>query len=124
MSTDRALLSQAPSRELRPDPALAAEFRATPLGHHSDGLSRLLRVLRSEPLDGKHVVVCVQPFREYRLGRLSARRGTPVDLIPGLVFSSPAAAEWAVFVRRWERHFGQPMDLDAVDRAAGPGQHA
>jgi hypothetical protein len=124
MPADRSLLSQAPSREPQPDPALAAEFRATPLGHHSDALARLLRVLRSEPLDGKHVVICVQPFREYRLGRLSAHRGTPVDVVPGLVFSSPAEAEWAVFVRRWERHFGQPVDLDAVDRAGGQGEQA
>jgi hypothetical protein len=124
MPADRSLLGQAPSRELTPDPVLAAEFRGTPLGHHSDALARLLRALRSEPLDGKHVVVCVEPFREYRLGRLSARRGTPVDLVPGLVFSSPAEAEWAVFARRWERHFGQPLDLDAVDRVGGSGEQA
>jgi hypothetical protein len=124
MSVDRSLLGQAPSREVVPDPVLAAEFRATPLGHHSDALARLLRVLRSEPLDGKHVVVCIEPFREYRLGRLSARRGTPVELVPGLVFSSPAEAEWTVFVRRWERHFGEPLDLDAVDRADGSGEQA
>jgi hypothetical protein len=110
--------AETPTRALVPDPALAAEFRATPLGHHSDALARLLRVLRSEPLEGKHVVVCVQPFREYRLGRLTARRGAPVALVPGPVLDSPAAAEWAVFLRRWEGYFGEPLDLDAVDRAA------
>jgi hypothetical protein len=124
MPADRSLVGQAPSRALRPDPALAAEFRATPLGHHSDALARLLRVLRSEPLDGKHVVVCVQPFSEYRLGLLSARRGTPVDLVPDLLFSSPAEAEWAVFLRRWERYFGEPVDLGAVDRADASGDRS
>jgi hypothetical protein len=105
------------SRSVGPDPALAAEFRAAPLGHHSDALARLLRVLRSEPLEGKHVIVCVTPHREYRLGRLSAQRGSAVELVPDLVFDSPAAAEWAVFVRRWEDRFGEPLDLDAVELA-------
>jgi hypothetical protein len=105
------------SRTVRPDPALAAEFRAVPLGHHSDALTRLLRLLRSEPLAGKHVIVCVTPHREYRLGRLSAQRGSAVQLVPDVVFDSPAAAEWAVFVRRWEARFGEPLDLDAVERA-------
>ena len=108
----------APARAVLPDPELAAEFRATPLGHHSDALTRLLRVLRSEPLEGKHVIVCMAPHRDYRVGRLTARRGAPVVLLPGLVFDSPAAAEWAVFLRRWEGHFGEPLDLDAVDRVA------
>ncbi|MCU1606673.1 MAG: hypothetical protein JWP46_3138 [Modestobacter sp.] len=125
MASAGSVRTQIPTRVLGPDPALAAEFRATPLGHHSDALTRLLRVLRSEPLEGKHVVVCVQPFRQYRLGRLTARRGAPVALLPGLVFDSPAAAEWAVFLRRWEGYFGEPLDVDAVDRAAaGAGEQS
>ncbi|WP_214367012.1 hypothetical protein [Pseudonocardia sp. H11422] len=123
MAPDAPVPTPVPGRVPAPDPALVAEFRAAPLGHHSDALARLLRVLRSEPLEGKHVIVCVRPFREYRLGRLSARRGAPVELVPGVSFDSAAAAEWAVFVRRWECHFGQPLDLDAVDRATA-GQEA
>jgi hypothetical protein len=111
-----ALSDTGRSCSVRPDPALAVEFRSAPLGHHSDALTRLLRVLRSEPLEGKHVIVCMTPHREYRLGRLSAQRGSAVELVPDLVFDSPAAAEWAVFVRRWEAWFGQPLDLDAVEQ--------
>ncbi len=124
MATGNGAPTGAPASALSvgptPDLELAAEFRRTPLGHHSDGLVRLLRLLRSEPLDGKHVVVCVQPFRKYRLGRLTARRGAPIEMISDLVFDSPAAAEWAVFARRWERYFGEPVDEDAVARTNQP----
>jgi hypothetical protein len=94
----------------RPALELAREFQRAPLGHHSPALARVLRVLRSEPHEGKHVIVCTKPYQEYRLGRLSARRGEPVALVPGLVYGSREDAEWAVFSRRWEQVYGGALD--------------
>lgn len=47
------------------DPALAAEFRACPLGHHSPALQRLLRAFRTLPVAGKHAALRVGDRRAW-----------------------------------------------------------
>lgn len=60
--------------------ALVEEFLAAPYGEHSPALRLLLLRLRSLPARGKHVLVEVEPFRRWRLGRL-AGPGEPVELL-------------------------------------------
>ena len=94
------------------DRALADEFRRSPLGPYRPDLLRLLSRLRWEPLHGKHVLVCTKRHREWVLGRVSAVRGEPIELLTDHVFDNRAAAEWAVFKIRWRNVTGQPLDLD------------
>ncbi len=60
--------------------ALVEEFLAEPFGEHSPALRRLMLELRSLPARGKHVLVEVEPFRRWRLGRLGGP-GEPVRLL-------------------------------------------
>lgn len=92
-----------------PPRALAEEFRRQPLGHHSPDLQSVLTRFRSEPMDGKYVLICTRPHAEWKLGQLSGVRGDPVTMIDGVVFTSRAAAEWDVFKRRWSRYFGEEL---------------
>lgn len=76
-------------------PDLVEEFLAAPFGEHSPALRRLLLQLRSLPARGKHVLVEVEPFRQWRLARL-AGPGEPVELLDA-VFASLEDAERHVF---------------------------
>lgn len=92
----------------KPDSALVDEFRSMPLGHHSPELQRLLTTFRGAPMEGKHMLVCTKAHEEWVLGRLPGGRGEAVELT-GEVFHSLADAEWSVFKRRWEHHFGERL---------------
>jgi hypothetical protein len=61
-------------------PALMQEFCEAPFGEHSHALRRLMLGIRSSPACGKYVLVEVEPFRRWRLGRLRDR-GQPVELL-------------------------------------------
>lgn len=98
---------QSPSRHL------ASEFRQHQLGHHSSELQRLLTAFRGTPMAGKYVLICSKPHTEWRLGRLSGVRGEPPTIISDQVFNTRAEAEWEVFKRRWEEHFGESLDDSA-----------
>jgi hypothetical protein len=79
---------------------LIDEYRQAPDGPHSDPLARLLRYLRSAPIDGKLAVVCLAP-QQFRLCRAAATRGAaPVP--EGPVFDSVDEAIEAVFLDRIE----------------------
>lgn len=78
--------------------ALVEEFLAAPFGSHGPALQRLLLRLRSLPAEGKHVLVEVEPFRQWRLARLRGR-GEPVELLDER-FDSLAQAERHVFLLR------------------------
>ena len=84
----------APSNVPVPE-ALVEEFLAAPFGRHSPALQRLLLRLRSLPAEGKHVLVEVEPFRQWRLARLRGR-GEPVELLDE-TFTSLEQAERHVF---------------------------
>lgn len=74
---------------------LVEEFLAAPFGQHSPALRRLMLQLRSLPARGKHVLVEIEPFRRWRLGRL-AGPGEPVELLDE-VFTSLEEGERHVF---------------------------
>jgi hypothetical protein len=97
---DRAL--RAELRALATEEVIA-EHRANPLGARgpqSEPLRRLLNYFRRLPQAGKHVVVAVEPWREYRLGVLSATRGEPPRLLDGPVFATEEEALHGVFLAR------------------------
>lgn len=97
---------------ITPDLTYAREFRDKPLGQHSAGLQRILTVFRGADVEGKLVLVCLQPFERWALGTLTGRRGDGVVLVDDVEFTDRASAEWEVFRRRWERYFGEPLELD------------
>ena len=92
-----------------PDPALAEEFRRTPLGHHSPQLQRLLRIFRTLPIEGKHALLRVDHRRAWVLVRFNGRKGEPLTVDRGRVFTDWNEAEWEVFKLRWRDYFGQAV---------------
>ena len=93
-----------------PSKKLAQEFRELPIGQHSLNLQRLLNVFRSEPLEGKHILICTKPHEQWILGKLSGIRGEPIKLYRNKVFHSIHEAEWYVFKRRWHIHTGDVLE--------------
>lgn len=100
------------THSIEPDPALAAEFKACPLGHHSPALQRLLRMFRGEPTAGKYALLRTKPEREWMLVQFTGIKGEQLILHPDTIFTDWNAAEWAVFKLRWRRHFGQDLAMD------------
>ena len=70
-----------------PDPALAAEFKKTPLGHHSPALQRLLRIFRTLPVAGKHALLRVDHRRSWVLVQFNGRKGEPLTIHRDHVFT-------------------------------------
>jgi branched-chain amino acid transport system permease protein len=91
---------------ITPDPALAAEFRQTPLGHHSPQLQRLLRIFRTLPVPGKHALLRVDHARAWVLVEFNGAKGEPLTVHRDRVFTDWNEAEWAVFQLRWKQYFG------------------
>ena len=99
--------------KFRIDPKLrhvAEEFRRRPVGKHGPDLQRVLNVFRGERLEGKFVLVCTKPHREWVLGQLSGKRGDPVKLLHNQVFHSLEDAEWEVFKQRWYKYTGEHLE--------------
>jgi hypothetical protein len=95
-----------------PDTALAAEFKATPLGHHSPALQLLLRVFRTLPVPGKHALLRVDHRRAWVLVQFNGRKGEPLTVHRDRVFTDWNEAEWAVFRLRWKGYFGTDLPED------------
>jgi branched-chain amino acid transport system permease protein len=95
-----------------PDPALAAEFRKTPLGHHSPQLQRLLRQFRTLPVPGKHALLRVDHQRAWVLVEFNGRKGEPLKVHSDRVYTDWNEAEWAVFKLRWKQFFGVDLPED------------
>ncbi|WP_137387871.1 ABC transporter permease [Rhodoligotrophos defluvii] len=94
---------------IEPDPALAAEFKKTPLGHHSPALQRLLRIFRTLPVAGKHALLRVDHQRRWVLVQFNGRKGEPLTIHRDHVFTDWNEAEWAVFKLRWKAYFGSDV---------------
>lgn len=90
---------------------LAREFKANIRGPHSEALRRLLYRMRSGPLAGKHVLLVVEPYRQWAIGHLGCARGAPIERVDERVFASLDAAEWAVFELRWRDLTGRDLKL-------------
>jgi hypothetical protein len=85
-----------------------AEFRKTPIGHHSTDLQVILNELRSLPMADKHCLVCTKPNREWQLAMTTGVRGKPVKML-AKKFTSLEDAEWHVFKLRWKRLRGETL---------------
>ena len=94
-----------PDRDLE----LAAEFMAAPAGLHSPNLQRLLRAMRSGPLEGKYALLVTRPGHEWTLIRLSGARDVPPTVLEDCVFDDLDEAERAVFRLRWKQHTGREL---------------
>jgi hypothetical protein len=94
---------------LTPDTALAAEFRACPLGHHSPALQRLLRVFRTLPVAGKHAALRVDDRRAWVIVAFNGIKGQPLVPVSDQVYTDWSAVEWAVFRLRWRQVFGEDL---------------
>lgn len=88
---------------------LVEEFRAAPLGPHSDALLHLLTVIRSVPAQGKYVLVEIEPEQAWILATLPHARGQGPTPIPEYRFTSLHEAEWTVFRLRWQYWTGQEL---------------
>lgn len=102
---------------LKIDPAsahsadLAAQFKAAPFGPYSADLQKMLQLLRWGFARGRTIIVCTQPYKEWRLGRMGPQRGMKVEIDGAETFSDYGAAAWACFRARWQEVVGQPCPV-------------
>ncbi len=78
------------------DKVYAAEFKRNldaDNWFHSPGLQRVLNAMRGGPGPGKYVLVVDEPFQCWRLGKMPAKRGDPIKIVPGHQFHSLKEAE-------------------------------
>jgi hypothetical protein len=88
---------------------LAEEFRQHIFGPHSPALRVMLNRLRGQQGGEVFVLVCLEPFRRWALAKKSPKRGAPISLIPGAIFTDAAEAEWGVFKRLWQQQTGEAL---------------
>ena len=96
------------------DEVYAAEFKRNLEADnwfHSPGLQRVLNAMRGGPGPGKYVLVVDEPFQRWRLGKMPAKRGDPIEIVPDRQFRSLKEAEWTVFELRWQEHTGETLSL-------------
>ncbi|MCZ7662597.1 MAG: inner-membrane translocator [Thermoleophilia bacterium] len=90
--------------EVKPlvDAEIIEEHRRNPIGFHTDELERVLIYLRKHQLqqEGKLVIVCTKPHKEWCIGVLSGVRGIPPTILRDQVFSSREEAEHGIFLKR------------------------
>ena len=89
------------------DKTLIAAFRAKPIGPHEPALQRLLNRMRGEDIEGKHVLINLEPHREWEVAELQGRGKPPKRL--GIRVTSVKDGEWEIFKLRWHRHTGERL---------------
>ena len=96
--------------QIRPEDRIhIGEFRERPFARHSPDLQRILNAMRATPLEGRYILVCTRPFREWKLARHGGRK-RPIELFHDRVFHSREEAEWAVFKLRWREITGEELN--------------
>jgi hypothetical protein len=81
------------------DEALVEEHRLAPRGPHSDPLARVLRYFRSQPIQGKLIVIEEIPWERYRIGELTGIPGRAATPLDGS-YATYDEALHAIFLRR------------------------
>lgn len=89
--------------------ALAREFMANPIGKHTIKLERLLLRFRNRPVRGRLVVIWRKPHEEWVIGRLSGKRGAPIELVDEAIYRSAEDANRQIFRLRWQEEFGKEL---------------
>jgi hypothetical protein len=92
------------------DLQFAKEFLGTPIGYHSPGLQRVINRMRGADWEYKYVLVVVERYSRWRLGRLPAKRGGKVIPVEGVEYTDLKEAECDIFKRRWFDLTGQNLD--------------
>ena len=80
-------------------PALIEEYRASPLGQHSDDLERVLNHFRRSSLAGKYVLFELEANRTYKIVTTGGTGGLPED-VDGTIYTDKNEALHAVFLKR------------------------
>ncbi len=93
------------------DLPFAREFLDDPEGPASPGLQRVLNRMRTDTAGGKYVLIVVEPYRRWVLGRSPCRRGAPVERLDDHVFDDRLEAEQTVFRLRWKELTGEDLPL-------------
>ena len=81
-------------------PALIEEYRASPLGQHSDDLERVLNYFRRAPFGGKYVLFELEANRKYKIVTTTARDGGLPEDVDGTVYTDKNEALRVVFLKR------------------------
>jgi hypothetical protein len=88
---------------------LVEEFRRNPRGPHSADLQKVLHRMRWAGVAGRYVLITVDPGKRWMLGRLSEKRGEPIETFPNRIYTAPVDAEWDVFCIRWKALTGREI---------------
>lgn len=94
-----------------PDTEIAREFKLSPFGNHSPELQELLKLMRSQPIAGKHFLFMTKTQKEWVLGQLSTNPPKPFFSNELVVFDDLKVAEWHVFKIRWLERFGSELQI-------------
>ena len=81
-------------------PALIEEYRASPLGQHSDDLERVLNYFRRAPFEGKYVLYELEANRRYKIMTATAEEGGLPKDVDGTIYTDKNEALHAVFLKR------------------------
>ena len=81
-------------------PALIEEYRASPLGQHSDDLERVLNYFRRTPFEGKYVLFELEANRRYKIVTTTAQEGGLPREVDGTIYTDKNEALHAVFLKR------------------------
>ncbi len=78
------------------------EHAINPIGQHSDALQKVLVYLRKRQVKmlERDVIVCIQPYCKWCLGRIYNIRGIPPKICEDECFTSVEEAEHYIFIRR------------------------
>ena len=95
----------------RPPVEIAREFKLSPFGNHSPELQELLKLMRSQPIPGKHFLFMTKTQKEWVLGQLSTHPPQVYFSNELVVFDDLKAAEWHVFKIRWLELFGSELQI-------------
>lgn len=93
--------------------AAIAEFARKPVGQHSPFMQQRINIMRGEAVEGKYVLLCTKPHREWVLAQMNGR-ARPLTIHSNRVFHSLTEAEYEIFRLRWERHFGKKIPADLL----------
>ena len=91
----------------REDRALIEQFRRKPVGPHPPALQRLLNRMRGADVEGKHVLLSLEPHKRWVVAELQGRGKPPKST--GIEVDSLAAGEWEIFKLRWQRLTGDRL---------------
>lgn len=81
-------------------PKLVEEYRRNPHGRQSDELMRVLNYFRKASIRGKYALLTVEPFRRFRIVKLTGQRDEVPLPVSEKIYESEAEADFAVFMLR------------------------